>query len=51
MRNKSIDKIIFMSYDDLGKKIYLEKNMNLKDISEKCNSKDDVLRIHFNFNP
>ena len=42
-----MDKIVFMTFDDKGNKISLEKSMNLKEISEISNSKDDVVKIHF----
>ena len=38
-----------MTFDDKGNKVALERSMNLKQVSELSNSKDDIVKIHFNF--
>jgi hypothetical protein len=49
LKNNFVDKIIFMTIDDKGNKIQLEKKMNLKEIADFSNSKDNIIKIHFNF--
>ncbi len=49
MKNNFVDKIIFTTIDDKGNKIQLKKKMNLKEIAELSNTKDNTIKIHFNF--
>jgi hypothetical protein len=49
LKNNFVDKIIFTTIDDKGNKIQLKKKMNLKEIAELSNTKDNTIKIHFNF--